>query len=239
MTMDTRLAPRRTTSSRLVSGVLLGAALALSACGQTNGPTGSPDEVLAAAQAELDATTGVHVTVACAELPEEVSGLVGADGVLTSAPAFEGTVELRYGGVTAEIPVVSVDDTVWAQLPFTTGFAPIDPAEYGAPDPARLLTPGAGISRWLATASGVEEGDPVRDGHDVLTPYSGSLEGEVVADVIPGADADATFEVVFTITEDGLLHEAEVSGPFYEDEQEVTYVVGLDDYGTEKAIHEP
>ena len=202
-----------------------------------DGLTGSPDEVLAAAQAELDATTGVHVTVGVRQAG--MLGLVGADGVLTNAPAFDGTVELRYGGVTAEIPVVSVNDTVWAQLPFTTGFAPIDPAEVRRTHPARLLTPGAGISRWLATASGVEEGDPVRDGREVLTPYSGSLEGDVVADAIPGADADATFEVVFTITEDGLLHEAEVYAPFYEDEQEVTYVVGLDDYGTEKAIHEP
>ena len=37
MTVNTRLATPRRTSARLVSGVLLGAALALSVCGQTTG----------------------------------------------------------------------------------------------------------------------------------------------------------------------------------------------------------
>lgn len=226
---------RRTTrAAALLSAVLL----ALPACG-ADGPEGDPDEVLASAQEQLDETTGVHVTVSSDGLPEEVSGLVGAEGVLTSAPAFDGTVKLRYGGITADIPVISVDGVVYAQLPFTTGYDPIDPAEYGAPDPADLLTAGAGISRWLTSAIGVDEGDQVRDGHEVLTPYSGSLPGTVVADVIPGADDDATFEVTFTVTADGLLHEAEVSGAFYEGEQDVTYVVRLDDYGTQQTIRAP
>jgi lipoprotein LprG len=198
---------------------------------------GDPEEVLASARAELDATEGAHVTVACDDLPEGVSGLLGADGTVTDAPAFDGTVQLRYGGLTGDIPVISVGGTVYAKLPFTTDFAPIDPAEYGAPDPALLVTPG--ISQWLATAADVTEGDSVRDGHEVLTPYSGSLSGEVVAAVIPGADDEATFDVTFTITEDGLLHEAEVSGPFYEGEDEVTYVVGIDDYGTQPAVRAP
>ena len=34
------------------------------------------------------------------------------------------------------MPVVAVDGKVYAQLPLTTGYQDIDPAEYGAPDPA-------------------------------------------------------------------------------------------------------
>jgi len=232
-----RRTPQAARAAGLLAAVLVVVAV-LPACA-ADGPEGDPDEVLASARAELDETTGVHITVSSDGLPEEVSGLVGADGILTSAPAFDGSVKLRYGGITADIPVISVDGTVYAQLPFTAGFDEINPAEYGAPDPAQLLTASAGISRWLASATDVDEGDQVRDGHEVLTPYSGSLPGTVVADVIPGADDDATFDVTFTITEDGLLHEAEVSGPFYEDEQDVTYVVGLDDYGTQKTIQAP
>lgn len=229
---------RRTTRSARAAALLSAVLVVLPACG-TDGPEGDPDEVLASAQEQLDETTGVHITVSSDGLPEEVSGLVGAEGTLTSDPAFDGTVKLRYSGITADIPVISVDGVVYAQLPFTTGYDRIDPAEYGAPDPAQLLTAGAGISQWLASAIDVDQGDPVRDGHEVLTPYSGSLPGTVVADVIPGADDGATFEVTFTITEDGLLHEAEVSGPFYEGEQDVSYLVGLEDYGTQQTIQAP
>jgi len=227
---------RRTRRLASALGLLAAVLVALPACG-ADGPEGDPEEVLASARAQLDATAGAHVTVTSDDLPEGVSGLLGADGIVTDAPAFDGTVQLRYGGLTGDIPVISVDGTVYAKLPFTTGFAPIDPAEYGAPDPALLVTPG--ISQWLATATEVAEHDSVRDGHEVLTPYSGSLSGDVVAAVIPGADDEATFDVTFTITEDGLLHEAEVSGPFYEGEDEVTYVVGLDDYGTQQTVRAP
>lgn len=221
------------------AGLVVAAALvALSGCGD-DGPAGDPDEVLASAREELDATSGVHVTVESDGLPAGVSGLTGAEGVATSAPAFDGSVRLQYGGITADIPVISVDGVVYAKLPFTTDFTIIDPAEYGAPDPARLVVAGEGIGRWLATATDVEEGDQVRDGREVLTPYSGSLPGDVVADVIPGADDEETFDVTFTITEDGLLRQAEVSGPFYEDEDDVTYVVEVDDYGTEQTVRAP
>jgi lipoprotein LprG len=220
------------------AGVVATMLAALLACGSDQ-PAGDPAEVLASARTALVKTSGVHITVTCDDLPDDVSGLVGADGTLTSAPAFDGTVQLRYGGITADLPVISVDGTVWARLPFTTDYAVIDPAEYDAPDPALLLAPSSGLPRWLAEASEVHGGDPVRDGHDVLTPYYGSLPGPVVAAVIPGADDGATFAVTFTITHDGLLHEAEVTGPFYQGEQDVTYVVGVDDYGTADAVTAP
>lgn len=239
MAIATRGASAGTRSPALWgAGLLVGVLITTAAC-STDEPAGDPDEVLGSARRSLEETSAVHVTISCDDLPDDVSGLVGADGLLTSAPAFDGTVQLRYGGITAEVPVISVDGTVYAQLPFTTDYEVIDPAEYDAPDPAELLRPGGGIARWLEAATDVEAGDPVRDGHDVLTPYSGDLPGSVVADVIPGADDEATFAVTFTITDDGLLHEAEVAGPFYAGEDDVTYVVGVDDYGARTVVSPP
>lgn len=225
-------------NSAVVAAVLTAALMLLSACG-SDSSGGDPDEALATARAELEAAAGAHLTVICEDLPDGVSGLLGAEGILTDAPAFEGSVKLRYGGLTADIPMVSVDGTVYAQLPFTTELARIDPAEYDAPDPAQLMTGDASISRWLATATAVTQGDSVRDGRDVLTTYSGSLSGDVVADVIPKADDEASFRVTFTVDDDGKLREAEVTGAFYEGEDEVTYVVEFDDYGTQEPIRAP
>ena len=45
--------------------------------------------------------------------------------------------------------------------------------------------------------------------------------------------------MTYTISEDGELREAVITGVFYEGEDEVTYTLGLDGYGTEKEITAP
>ena len=67
-------------------------------------------------------------------------------------------------GLDVDVPVVSVDGTVYAKLPFTRSFAEVNPADYGAPDPAQLMDPDTGLSTWLTAATGIEEGERVRDG---------------------------------------------------------------------------
>ena len=63
------------------------------------------------------------------------------------------------------------------------------------------------------------------------------MPSEAVEALIPTAEGD--FDVTYTISEDGELREAVITGVFYEDEDEVTYTLELDDYGTEKEITAP
>ncbi len=230
-----------TARHRFVAGLALVTAISLSACSDSGSQEAdqSPAEVLAEAKRNLDDTSGVHVVLATEQLPKGVNGVVSADGIGTHAPAFEGDLQVASGGITADAAVVAVDNVVYAKLPFTTSFAEIDPADYGAPDPAELMSTDAGLSSLLTEAADVEEGEPERSGETVVTTFTGTVPGDVVAAIIPSASAEDTFHATFTITEDGLLNEAVLAGPFYPDAEDVTYTIEFDEYDTDKEITAP
>ena len=171
---------RHRAASALLAAALT--AFSLTACSSDGGDGGkddaTPEEVLAAAKTTLDETSGVHLTLSTEDLPDGVTGVEKAEGVGTHAPAFEGSITVVLSGQAFEVPVVAVDDKVYVQLPLTTGYQDVDPAEYGAPDPARLMSTDAGFSSLLPATTDVEKGDSVRGGADnkeVLTEYTGTV----------------------------------------------------------------
>lgn len=233
--MRARLAPLALT------GALL---LAVSGCsGDDESPAAAdqtPEEVLALAKTTLDETSGLQLTLSTDDLPDGVTGILEASGVGTSAPAFEGSITVSLSGQAFEVPVVAVDGLVYAELPLTSGYQEVDPGEYGAPDPAGLVSPEAGFSSLLPETTGVEEGESIRGGannDEILTEYTGMVAGSVVENIIPGASGD--FDATYTITEDGELREAVLTGAFYAGEDSMTYTVGFDDYGIQKDITAP
>jgi lipoprotein LprG len=233
------LTPRRRTRAALAL-VALAAAFALSSCSGDDGSAdASPEDRLAAAKQQLDDTSGVNISLATEKLPAGVNGLLSAQGVGTHAPAFEGSLKVAASGITADADVVAVDDAVYAKLPFTTKFVKIDPADYGAPDPADLLSPEGGLSSLLTAAEDVEAGDQVRDGEAVLSEFTATVPGEAVAAVIPSASADADFDATFTLDDSDRLAEVVLTGPFYPGGGETTYTVRFAEYGTEKDIRAP
>jgi lipoprotein LprG len=236
------MSPRRAAPSRTrrLPAVLVPLVLLAAGCsGDDGGGEETPEDTLAAAKTKLDETSGVQLELSTEALPKKVDGLVNASGVGTHAPAFEGTVDLSVNQLSLEVPVVAVDGDVWAKLPFTTKYARVDPADYGAPDPAQLMDTSTGISSWLTEATEVEEGDRVREGSTVLSSYSGTLSGEVVAGSIPTADTAAAFPVTFRIDDEGTLQSVDISGPFYGGDDDVDYTVRLTDYGVEQEITRP
>lgn len=217
---------------------VVAAVLGLSACSQGQ-DTGDPEAALAAAKQNLDETTGVHIVLSTEKLPAGVSGLLNADGVGTHDPAFKGDIKVATSGITADAAVVAVDGFVYAKLPFTTKFVPIDPADYGAPDPAALMRAEGGLSSLLSEATDVQEGQQVRDGKVVLSSYTASVPGEAVASVIPSASATADFKATFTVNDEDRLSKAVLTGPFYPEGGDVTYTIAFDDYDTSQNITDP
>jgi lipoprotein LprG len=213
--------------------------LAAGCSGSDGAESKTPEEVLSAAKTTLDETSGVHVVLETEELPPEVDGILSADGYGTHAPAFQGSLTVSAGGVTADASVVAVDGVVHAKLPFTSNFVEIDPADYGAPDPAALMEPEGGLSSLLTEAQDVTEGEQRRDGEQVLTTYAGTVPGEAVSAVIPSADAQADFDAEFTVTDEQALRRATLTGPFYPDAEAVTYTITFDQYDTEREITAP
>lgn len=200
----------------------------------------TPEEVLAEAKQTLDDTSGVRVTLVADELPEGVTGITRAEGVGTHDPAFDGTLTVVLGGASFDVPVIAVDDVVHAQVPLAPGWQVVEPEEYGAPDPARLMSTEGGLSSLLPATEDVVEGESVRGGDDnseVLTEYSGTVAAEAVGNVIPSAEG--TFEATYTVSEDGELREARLTGVFYPDTEAMTYTVGFTDYGAEPTITAP
>ena len=211
----------------------------ISSCSGDHARTKSPTATLAAAKKNLDATSGVAINLHTDNLPAGVDGVTDATGVGTHAPAFEGKLTVMVKNLSVRVPVISADGQVHAQLPFTTKYVPIDPTEYGAPDPADLMDPTGGISSWLTAATGVTEGDRTRDGDTVVTSYHGKVPGKDVAAVIPSAASDASFPVTFRIDDEDRLVGADISGPFYGGGGDVDYTLTLTGYGTSKTIKAP
>ncbi|MGI8645939.1 MAG: LppX_LprAFG lipoprotein [Nocardioides sp.] len=231
--------------TRLVLGpVALLLAVLLAGCSGDDGPAAdeqTPAEVLAAARATLDETSGLSIDLTTPGLPDGVQGISGAKGVITSAPAFEGEIVVVLSGTTFSVPVVAVGGTVFAQLPLTTRYQDIDPGEYNAPDPAGLVTGKTGFPRLLPATTDVEEGESVRGGannEEVLTSYTGTVPGAAMKKVIPSSAGDS-FTASYQITEDGELREATFVGAFYPNAEDMTYTVTFEDYGTEKKITAP
>ena len=215
----------------------------LAACSDDSSDAASestPEEVLALASDKLTETSGVELTLATGALPEGVSGIARAAGTITDAPAFDGTLTVVFAGQTADVPIIAVDDVVYAEIPFTDGWDTVNPKEYGAPDPSTLI--GAdGFPGLLGKTDAVEAGASVRGGADndeILTTYSGTVPGEAMDNVIPSSAGDS-FDVEWQVTEDGELRKATLTGVFYPQTDPMTYTVDFTDYGTEKDIKAP
>jgi lipoprotein LprG len=220
-------APWRRMSIAAGATVLIAVSL-LSGCSDDSSDA-TPDELadrLAAAKTQLDEAASVEFQLAADELPDDVTGLLEANGTGTHEPAFEGDVSVSaMGGVDAD--VIAIGDDVWAQISFSPTYVPVDPTELGAPNPATLFDPDAGVTTFLTSTDDLQAGEESRDGDLVLTTVTGTLPGDIVQRLIPSADESADFDVEYRITDDDALHDAEMTGPFYGDSGDITYTMSL------------
>lgn len=217
------------------------AALVLAVSGCSDGSADSdlsPDERLEEAKAGFDDAEFIGFQLETEELPDGLDeGLLTAEGTGTHDPAFTGEVKVktRLGDITA--PLVAVDGNVYAELPFT-GWSELDPAEYGAPDPAGLMDTESGISSLFTATQDVSEGDSERDGEKVLTQIDGTLPAEAVQGVFPSS-GDADFDVTYLLDDDNVVDSVTIDGPFYDGYDPVTYRIDLDLAGDEVEIEPP
>jgi len=227
--------PRRAGS---LLAVVLFAGPGLVACG--GGSDESAPDLLSRAKKVLDGASSVHFVLDSEKVPGGVTGLLGGEGDLQRPASFEGALRVVVAGSAVEVQVVSVDDTVYAQLPFTTDFSVIDPAEFGLSDPADLVDPENGISQFLESAESPELGEERRLDGEVVREVTAEIPGDLVEQVLTSEDPSRPVQARFSIaTESGELRRAELTGPFFDGGDDATYTIELSDFGADVEITAP
>ncbi|MGY2084190.1 LppX_LprAFG lipoprotein [Blastococcus sp. SYSU DS0539] len=211
----------------------------LAGCGSDE-PEESAAELLDRAKQTLDEAESAHFVLDSEGAPATGTVLVGGEGDIARPASFDGTLQVLALGSTLDLEVVSVDGTVYAQLPFTSGFSVIEPAQFGFGDPGDLLDPETGISQLLAEASSAELGEERRVDGEVVREVTAELPGDLVEQVFASEDPSQPVQARFSVAADsGELRRAELTGPFFAAGEDATYILELSDFGADVEITAP
>ena len=229
---------QRRTVTALLSLALL-AATALTGCGGGEAEESAPD-LLARAKTALDEASSAHFVLDSEGAPETGTLLVGGEGDIARPASFEGTLKVLALGSTLDLEVISVDGTVYAQLPFTSAYSVVDPADFGFGDPGALLDAETGISQLLAQAESAELGEESRVDGEVVREVTAEIPGDLVEEILTSQDPSTPVQARFSIaTESGQLRRAELTGPFYTAGEDATFTLDLSDFGADVEISAP
>jgi hypothetical protein len=212
----------------------------LAGCGGGNSDSQTAPDLLAQAKTTLDDATSAHFVLDSTGAPDTGTLLVGGEGDIARPASFQGTLKVRALGSTLDLKVVSVDGTVYAQLPFTSSYTKVDPAQFGFGDPGALLDPDTGISQLLAKAESAKLGDEKRVGGEVVREVTAEIPGTLVEQILTSQDPSKPVQARFFIaTETGELRRAELTGPFYTAGTDATFTLQLSDFGADVQITAP
>lgn len=228
--------------SRRLTAIAACVLFAVTAC---SGPEGgdvqerTPAQRLAAAKQHADAASSVHLVVTSRDVPADAQGILGLEGVGTHTPAFQGVLDARMGGVGAKVDAVAIGPELWLKLPFTPRHVKTDPAAWGVPSPAQLLSPDRGLTSLITHTQAPADGGRKREGQEVLHTVTGTVPGDKVQQILNTGDPGGSYQVSYGLTDpDGVLRKASITGPFFAGAQS-TYDVVFDRYGEPVDIQAP
>jgi hypothetical protein len=200
----------------------------------------SAPDLLARAKTTLDEASSAHFVLDSEGAPDSGTLLVGGEGDIARPSSFEGALKVRAIGSVLDLQVISVDGTVYAQLPFTPAFSVVDPAMFGFGDPGALLDPETGISQLLSEADSAELGEERRVDGEVVREVTADLPGDLVEQLLTSEDPSRPVQARFSVAVDsGELLRAGLTGPFFSAEDDATYTLELSDFGADVEITAP
>jgi lipoprotein LprG len=217
---------------------LVGGLVGCSSDGGAPPKEGTPAQQLATARANLEKSPAVTFTLDATGLPSKAIGVSAAKGTgMFSPPSFKGTLNATIAGVSGTVEVIAVEQDVFMKF-FTPGYNKIDPATYGAPNPAQLFNKETGITSLIGKTTSPAKGDKVRDGSEVLESFTGKVPGDAVADLFVIGDRSGTFDVTYGVTSGTELRTVLLKGPFYAGSTS-TYSLRLKSLAEPVAINRP
>jgi hypothetical protein len=227
---------RRARTTVLALAVLL--APALTSC--SSEPQESAGDLLERARTTLEEAQTAHFVLDSDGAPSTGTALAGGEGDIARPASFSGTLSVTALGAAIDVDVISVDGTVYAQLPFAQSFSIVDPAQFGVGDPGALLDPDTGISQLLTGAQDAELGEEKRVDGEVVREVTASLPGDLVAQVLTSKDPAQAVQARMSIaTDSGELRRVELTGPFFAVDSDGTYTLALSDFGADVEITAP
>lgn len=225
-----------------------GTVLLLAGCGgdaeteeESAAPPPSAKDRLEQAHEVVTDAGSLHLAMVAEDPPQEASTyVVSAEGDGTmDPPAFDGEITARLAGVQADVPAIAVDGELWVELPYTSRYVQTDPADLGAPDPATLFDPEQGLVGLLTRTDAPEFGDRTRAEDEIVQNVTGTLDGQLIVDLLRTGDAGATFDVTYGLVEESWeVRTVTITGPFYPPETS-TYRLTLDAYGEPVTVERP
>ncbi|MPQ97475.1 LppX_LprAFG lipoprotein [Modestobacter sp. I12A-02628] len=221
--------------------LLLGAGV-LAGCGGDDGEDGgeSAADLLTRAKTTLDAAPSLAFELSSEGAPDSGQAVLGGRGSIARPSSFDGTLQVQSVAGTFDLDVVSIDGTVYAQLPFAQTFSVVDPATLGFGDPGALIDPDTGISQLLTAAEDPQLGGESRVNGEVVREVTADVPGELIDQLLTTADADAPVQAVLSVVADsGQLRRVQMTGPFFEAGTDATYTIELTDYGSDVTITAP
>jgi hypothetical protein len=231
------MARHRAARVLLALAVLAGPAMAGCSGG---GSEESASQLLSRAKTTLDEAKTAHFLLDSTGAPDTGTVLVGGQGDIARPASFEGTLKVHALGSALNLKVISVGGTVYAQLPFTTSYSVVDPAQFGFGDPGALLDPETGISQLLAKAQSAKLGAEKRVGGDVVREVTATLPGDLVEKILTSKDPSKPVHASFSIVpKSGELRRAVLTGPFYTAGKDATFTLELSDFGADVHITAP
>ena len=230
-------------ATRLV-GVLAAVLLAGPVLAGCSGGEGTDEEsaadLLARAKTTLDEASSLHFVLTSADAPATGTAVLGGEGDIARPSAFDGTLDVQSAVGTVDVEVISVDGTVYAQLPFAASFSVVDPATLGFGDPGALIDPDTGISQLLTAAGSPELGEESRVDGEVVREVTAQLPGDLVESLLTLADPGRPVAAVLSIaTDSGELRRVQMTGPFFAAGQDASYSIELTDFGADVEITAP
>lgn len=165
---------------------------------------------------------------------------MGAVGDVARPDAFRGTLMLSESGATLDVKAVSVGGKVYAQLPFTSHYALVNPSQFGLSDPARLIDPNTGISSLLTSVTTATVAPAQRYQGEILDEVNVTLPAAKVASVLDTSQRSG--QVTGTVGIDPSSHQMRrvtLTGRLLQRGSDTTYTLVLDNYGETLDITAP